>query len=134
MAGGPDGSNFQRVAEQYQKILARSGIDLKIEPSHGSADNLAMMAEHTVDVALVQAGVTRKDGTDDIVSLGTMFRQPVMIFYRASKPLTLLSQLDGERIAVGHAGSGRSEEHTSELQALLLISYAVFCLKKQKST
>src|SRR3546814_2203667 len=106
MAGGPDGSNFQRVAEQYQKILARSGIDLKIEPSHGSADSLAMMAEHTVDVALVQAGVTRKDGTDDIVSLGTMFRQPVMIFYRASKPITLLSQLDGERIAVGHAGSG----------------------------
>src|SRR3546814_443292 len=61
---------------------------------------------HTVDVALLQAGVTRKDGTDDIVSLGTMFRQPVMIFYRASKPITLLSQLDGERIAVGHAGSG----------------------------
>src|SRR3546814_1204179 len=58
---------------------------------------------HTVDVALLQAGVTRKDGTDDIVSLGTMFRQPVMIFYRASKPITLLSQLDGERIAVGHA-------------------------------
>src|SRR3546814_1299424 len=27
---------------------------------------------------------------------------------------------------------GRSEEHTSELQSLLRISYAVFCLKKQK--
>src|SRR3546814_2065627 len=108
------------VCSSDLKILARSGIDLKIEPSHGSADNLAMMAEHTVDVALVQAGVTRKDGTDDIVSLGTMFRQPVMIFYRASQPITLLSQLDGERIAVGHAGSGpqvRSDGHTSELQS-----------------
>src|SRR3546814_3663569 len=30
---------------------------------------------------------------------------------------------------------GRSEEHTSELQSLMLISYAVFCLKKKiKST
>src|SRR3546814_6074872 len=28
----------------------------------------------------------------------------------------------------------RSEEHTSELQSLMRISYAVFCLKKQKTT
>src|SRR3546814_18942352 len=31
----------------------------------------------------------------------------------------------------GHGG-GRSEEHTSELQSLMRISYAVFCLKKKK--
>src|SRR3546814_7509798 len=30
------------------------------------------------------------------------------------------------------AGQARSEEHTSELQSLMRISYAVFCLKKQK--
>src|SRR3546814_964934 len=30
--------------------------------------------------------------------------------------------------------SGRSEEHTSELQSLMRISYAVFCLKKKKIT
>src|SRR3546814_6000870 len=29
------------------------------------------------------------------------------------------------------SGSGRSEEHTSELQSLMRISYAVFCLKKK---
>src|SRR3546814_9435499 len=29
--------------------------------------------------------------------------------------------------------SGRSEEHTSELQSLMRISYAVFCLKKNKN-
>src|SRR3546814_2928754 len=35
---------------------------------------------------------------------------------------------------VGHRGRGspRSEEHTSELQSLMRISYAVFCLKKKK--
>src|SRR3546814_3270981 len=32
------------------------------------------------------------------------------------------------------AQSDRSEEHTSELQSLMRISYAVFCLKKQKNT
>src|SRR3546814_4853487 len=31
-----------------------------------------------------------------------------------------------------HAGSERSEEHTSELQSLMRISYAVFCLHKKK--
>src|SRR3546814_5456098 len=31
----------------------------------------------------------------------------------------------------GNAADDRSEEHTSELQSLMRISYAVFCLKKQ---
>src|SRR3546814_1502961 len=31
-----------------------------------------------------------------------------------------------------YTGHGRSEEHTSELQSLMRISYAVFCLKKKK--
>src|SRR3546814_2211808 len=33
-----------------------------------------------------------------------------------------------------HAGEGRSEEHTSELQSLMRTSYDVFCLKKKKKT
>src|SRR3546814_3960641 len=45
------------------------------------------------------------------------------------------------RVAIGFTSSGRkgkaigerSEEHTSELQSLMRISYAVFCLKKKKS-
>src|SRR3546814_4891270 len=32
-----------------------------------------------------------------------------------------------------HQHKGRSEEHTSELQSLMRISYAVFCLKKKKN-
>src|SRR3546814_1795499 len=32
-----------------------------------------------------------------------------------------------------HGGWSRSEEHTSELQSLMRISYAVFCLKKKKN-
>src|SRR3546814_2312644 len=32
----------------------------------------------------------------------------------------------------GRCGARRSEEHTSELQSLMRISYAVFCLKKKK--
>src|SRR3546814_10525879 len=42
------------------------------------------------------------------------------------------------RVQVGRRGgqrqAARSEEHTSELQSLMRISYAVFCLKKKKKT
>src|SRR3546814_4084300 len=38
---------------------------------------------------------------------------------------------DGSRAPDGDDASGRSEEHTSELQSLMRISYAVFCLKKK---
>src|SRR3546814_8652418 len=40
------------------------------------------------------------------------------------------------RAAAGAAGGepARSEEHTSELQSLMRISYAVFCLKKKQNT
>src|SRR3546814_8521876 len=34
----------------------------------------------------------------------------------------------------GHQVEARSEEHTSELQSLMRISYAVFCLKKKTKT
>src|SRR3546814_10813990 len=37
-----------------------------------------------------------------------------------------------ETISDDRSQTGRSEEHTSELQSLMRISYAVFCLKKKK--
>src|SRR3546814_6129962 len=39
----------------------------------------------------------------------------------------------GHRTCRRRTTSGRSEEHTSELQSLMRISYAVFCLKKKKT-
>src|SRR3546814_1833349 len=42
--------------------------------------------------------------------------------------------LSGSPLAASLSGWFRSEEHTSELQSLMRISYAVFCLKKQKHT
>src|SRR3546814_6063411 len=45
----------------------------------------------------------------------------------------IIRALDRAQGAVGEPGADhRSEEHTSELQSLMRISYAVFCLKKKK--
>src|SRR3546814_4930227 len=48
---------------------------------------------------------------------------------RQEHPL-IWTRLDGTRSMI----IGRSEEHTSELQSLMRISYAVFCLKKKNKT
>src|SRR3546814_4954865 len=48
---------------------------------------------------------------------------------RGDQQEELLEALAGERTS----GAVRSEEHTSELQSLMRISYAVFCLKKKKT-
>jgi TRAP transporter TAXI family solute receptor len=105
---GPAGSAFETVAERYAKILARSGITLKVIESAGSIENLARLSDRKshVDIALVQAGLSQNDQTDDLVSLGGMFYQPITIFYRSAKPLMRLSEFRSQRIAIGPEGSG----------------------------
>src|SRR3546814_20430728 len=58
---------------------------------------------------------------------------------RYFRPLPTVTAIGGTAKMSAHRldlaiTEGRSEEHTSELQSLMRISYAVFCLKKQKST
>src|SRR3546814_5597813 len=51
----------------------------------------------------------------------------------ALQPEPRLLRLRQSRLVLGQGGLRlRSEEHTSELQSLMRISYAVFCLKKKK--
>src|SRR3546814_10266434 len=52
--------------------------------------------------------------------------------YRAA-PARWRRRQAGFRLRAATGAPGRSEEHTSELQSLMRISYAVFCLKKKKN-
>ncbi|MGA2187235.1 MAG: TAXI family TRAP transporter solute-binding subunit [Steroidobacteraceae bacterium] len=108
MSSGPKGSNFETIAGRYQKILARSGIKLKIIESEGSLENLNRLSDPKagVDIALVQSGITGTAEAADLVSLGSVFYQPLTIFYRSSKALVRLSELHSQRIAIGPEGSG----------------------------
>ena len=108
MAGGPENSNFRAVADRYKAILAKNGVTLNIVPSAGSVDNLNKLADPDggIDIALVQSGITTQADTSDLVSLGSMFYQPLTVFYRGAKPMQNLSELQGKRIAVGAEGSG----------------------------
>jgi TRAP-type uncharacterized transport system substrate-binding protein len=109
ISSGPKGSNFESIAQRYSRILARNGIKLNVLPSQGSLENLERMAnpKSRVDIALVQSGVTANtDADDDLDSLGGMFYQPLLIFYRSPKPLQRLSELTSQRITIGPDGSG----------------------------
>lgn len=108
ISSGPAGSTFESIAQRYAKILARNGIRLKVLTSAGSLENLERMADprSRVDIALVQSGLPAPENAEDIESLGGMFYQPLMIFYRGNKTLQRLSELAGQRIAIGPEGSG----------------------------
>src|SRR3546814_8081381 len=63
-----------------------------------------------------------------------LFREPVWITPAWQAPANTIAK-HAARWAQWHAACFmRSEEHTSELQSLMRISYAVFCLKKKKQT
>src|SRR3546814_13255818 len=64
----------------------------------------------------------RSTRTDTLFPYTTLFRSPAVLRFRDA---------EGNRVHE-RCGRGRSEEHTSELQSLMRISYAVFCLKKKK--
>ena len=108
IASGPEGSTFRAVAERYRASLARNGVTLVVRVTQGSQENLRLLTDPDsgVDIGLVQAGVTAEGNTGDLVSLGSMFYEPLTVFYRASKPIERLAALKGRRIAIGRLGSG----------------------------
>src|SRR5205814_5873512 len=108
MTSGAEGSMFQVYAGRYAKILARQGVTLKILPSQGSLENLKRLSDEQfpVDVGFVQGGIASLGDANELVSLGSVFYVPVLVFYRAPRPIKLLSELDGKRIAIGREGSG----------------------------
>src|SRR3546814_11178376 len=74
----------------------------------------------------------RSTRTDTLFPYTTLFRSHDDRADPARERSVPLSRFPRRR-AAGRSPSGRSEEHTSELQSLMRISYAVFCLKKKNT-
>lgn len=105
---GVEGSPYQRVAQRYAKLLEKQGVTLKILPSRGSRENLERLIDpsHRVDIGFVQTGVAKDKNIEKLMSLGSVSYQPLYLFYRSEKPVVLLSQFKGKRLAVGENGTG----------------------------
>ncbi|MGN7613136.1 TAXI family TRAP transporter solute-binding subunit [Magnetococcales bacterium HHB-1] len=105
--GAPSGA-YTQFALRYKALLAQEEITLEIIRTSGAVENLALLkADVGIDLAFVQGGVASKaDHAHHIVSLGSVFNEPLWVFTQGLGMVDDLQKLKGKRIAVGPEGSG----------------------------
>lgn len=106
IATGEDQSDLDVLAKQYQEILKQSGVRLDIVHTSGPIENLAKLQDEKTDVdaAFVPDGLGSPEKQTDVVSLGSLYYEPIWVFTRTKAPVTHFSELEGKRIASGRAG------------------------------
>ena len=110
LSTGQDNSAYEAIGKKYAGALARFGIQVTLMSSLGSQQNLQRLndPESGVDIAFVQSGSTEQEEAErkGLVSLGSLFTEPVWIFLREKKNVSQMTQLRGMRINVGPEGTG----------------------------
>ena len=123
LATGVDQGAYSEFGKRYAAALAKHGIVVELRSTQGAAENLALLRDPAsgIDLAFIQGGadVARSTGADGQVdaglqSLGSMFYEPVWLFYRVESAQKLLkaprlerlAQLAGWRVNIGAPGSG----------------------------
>lgn len=113
--GAPDGA-YQAFGEKYKAYLKANGIELILQPSAGSAQNLQRLQLNQAQLGLVQGGLgflslepEQDADKTPLRTLGVIGYEPLWIFVPQAQSATLtqgLQALKGKRIAVGAEGSG----------------------------
>jgi TRAP-type uncharacterized transport system substrate-binding protein len=113
MATGAEGGANYELGMRYREILAKSGVKLQLLPTTGSLENLARLRDRQsgVGVGFVQGGTTTRKDSPDLESLGTVFYEPLWLFYRSEivgsiRDIRDAQALRGRRISIGPEGSG----------------------------
>jgi TRAP-type uncharacterized transport system substrate-binding protein len=108
ISSGPEGSAFYSNAVRYFNILNRNGVELKILPSEGSLQNLQRLYDTNihVDIAFVQGGISNAPQGKEVLSLGSVAYEPMLVFFRTNTTASFLSDFKGKRLAIGPEGSG----------------------------
>ena len=105
--GSPKGAYFA-FGKKYSELFAKEGISLEVKITAGSVENLKLLEADSggVDIAFIQGGMGTLAKTENLVSLGSLYFEPLWIFHQKDLTLNRLSDLKGLRIAVGAEGSG----------------------------
>jgi TRAP transporter TAXI family solute receptor len=103
--GHADGA-YYLFAQHYRELLAQNDIELDIRTTAGSIENLELLQNDSVSLAFVQGGTGAAAGSRELTSLGSLYYEPLWVFYRSEQTLTRLSELQDKRIAIGELGSG----------------------------
>ena len=106
MAIDPEGSYNAELGKRYREILARDGIDLRLVPSPGAMESVARLrdAKSGISIAIIPGGITNKQQSPGLVSLGTLFYEPLWLFTRSQR-LEKHAQLQNLRISIGPEGT-----------------------------
>jgi TRAP-type uncharacterized transport system substrate-binding protein len=107
IATGPAGSSYVLAAERYREILARDGVRLHLVPTNGAVENLERLRDPRagVDAGFVQAGTTSERESPELVSLGTVFNEPLWVFCRCADLGELIRARADARMSIGPPGS-----------------------------
>jgi TRAP-type uncharacterized transport system substrate-binding protein len=107
---GQENSAYAEFGNQYAASLKRFGIKTTLKNSQGSMENLRLLKDEDspVDIAFVQSGSTELAEAEKsgLVSIGSLFTEPIWLFYREETKLKNLTQLKGLKVNVGPDGSG----------------------------
>jgi TRAP transporter TAXI family solute receptor len=108
MTSGAEGGAYESFAAEFRDILARDGIEVELRPSAGSVDNLNRLKDEASGVAVgfVQGGIAKTEDGADLMSLASLYYEPLWVFYRSGPEYDRLRAFRGKKIAVGPHGSG----------------------------
>ncbi len=122
MATGREDGAYHAVGLRYKEILARHGITVKLRPTAGAVENISLLADDNsdVEVGMVQAGTGTAEDYPGLVTLGSVYYEPIWIFYRGPRLEDELRRLRGKKIGTGSIGSGTQKIATQ----LLLVNDA----------
>jgi TRAP-type uncharacterized transport system substrate-binding protein len=131
LATGPDQGAYAEFGKRYAEALKRQGIKVELRTTQGAGENLRLLLDPAsgVDLAFLQGGAGEKARSqadaDALVSLGSLFFEPVWLFYREDSAqrllkadtLTSFAQLPGWKVNIGARGSGSASIMRKMLEA-----------------
>ncbi len=122
LATGPEQGDYAEFGKRYAAALKKHHIEVVLRPTQGSSANRRLLrdAKEKVDFGFVRGGSSEVIQAEDekgtglpLVTLGSLFFEPVWIFYRTDaakklpgKKLEKLDQLRGWRVNTGGRGAG----------------------------
>jgi hypothetical protein len=121
LATGAEQGAYAEFGKRYVQALKEYGVQVELRTTQGAAENLKLLEDpgSGVDIAFVQGGAGDEGRPEEaaesqLVSLGSLFYEPVWLFYRADaaqrllhgQKLNSLAQLPGWRLNIGAPGSG----------------------------
>ena len=134
LATGAAQGAYAEFGKRYADQLKPYGITVELRQTQGAAENLALLRDPTsgVDIAFVQGGADAllsgagsDTQADNLTSLGSLFYEPLWLFYREDSAqrllkgaaLNSLTQLKGWKVNIGPPGSGVPNLMTKLLDA-----------------